>query len=390
MVEKIAEYLWGFGYGVQRTNVDSARILYKIEGSDATVIILFDFEMAGTLTLEQYKHILEQIEEAYANKGYQQVKILGLICTSKVEEVKEYCQIPNYAHWIVNTLANRLVIFENQPATFGNLRSELDSILTGNTDTGTFDMREPAYTNATYTDYNEGRLDRNFKFDRDSWKGKPLFTVLLIVINTIILILMEKRIVELQSDSFLGYLLNYGDNNNVNGVFQMQTWLDWGATNYERIIGEHEYFRLFTAMFLHSGFYHLIGNMVTLGIVGQLLETRFGSIRFIIIYLISGVLANVVSLFYFHSIGENIVGLGASGAIFGIIGAFSYLVIRYRGKGYNITTKGFILFLCITIFNGFQANENVDNVAHIAGFFIGVLTCIILDIIRRNQKDRVM
>lgn len=390
MVEKLAEYLWGFGYGVQRTNIGNARILYKAEGTSVKVIVIFDFEMAVTLTKEQYEHILDQIEEAYSQKEYQQVEILSLLCTRDVEDVKEYCQLPKYVHWVVNTHANRLIVFENQPDTFGNLRNELDSLLIGKLHTVDPEFQEPVYIRNIDTEVDNSKLERNFKEVCRSWKGKPLCTAILIVINIIILILMEKKIMDVQSDSFLDYWLGNDEHNKINSLLQMQTWLDWGATNYEKIIGEHEYFRFFTAMFLHSGYEHLMGNMAALAVVGYMLETRFGSVRFLTIYLLSGVLANVASLFYFHGIDQEIVGLGASGAIFGIIGAFTYLVVRYRGKGYNITTKGFVLFLVITVFNGFQAREHVDNVAHISGFFIGILLCLILDIIRRNQKDRVM
>ena len=61
-------------------------------------------------------------------------------------------------------------------------------------------------------------------------------------------------------------------------------------------------------------------------------------------------------------------------------------MIRYRGRGFDVSAKRFILFVVVTVYSGFRAQGNVDNIAHIVGFFIGVITCIVLDTIRRNQR----
>ena len=375
MVERLAEFFWHQQYGVQRTNFSNVRILYKEDGSAMRVIVIFDMESEIGFSVEQYGHILDQVKKAYAEKGYVDVEVLSVICTSQIEEVKEFCEWGHYTHWVVNPITNRLIIFENQPHTFVDVKNQLESILIGPLYKVNPEYQKPVSKNREFYGFQEST--NSFK---RRLAGKPVFTVSLIVINVVIFLLMKLT----ESDSMLYTIFGYVEDPQAS----TRQYLEWGATSYSYIMEGHEYYRYFTAMFLHAGFEHLANNMVVLAIVGYMLETNFGSARFLIIYLISGVLANVGSVFYFHEIGENIVGLGASGAIFGIIGAFAYLVVRYRGRGFDISATRFMLFLGITVYSGFQAQENVDNVAHIVGFFIGILTCVVLDIIRRNRRVR--
>ncbi len=103
--------------------------------------------------------------------------------------------------------------------------------------------------------------------------------------------------------------------------------LDHGAMYEPYIIEGHEYYRIFTSLFLHFGINHLLNNMVILGAIGWNLEMEVGRIRFLIIYFISGIGGNLVSL-YFNILQEtNVVSAGASGAIFGLMGALLYIVI---------------------------------------------------------------
>ena len=84
---------------------------------------------------------------------------------------------------------------------------------------------------------------------------------------------------------------------------------------YEPFITEgQEYYRIFTCMFLHFGITHLMNNMVMLGALGWNLELEIGKLRFIIIYFLSGIGGNILSLIAAISAGESAVSAGASGA----------------------------------------------------------------------------
>ena len=97
------------------------------------------------------------------------------------------------------------------------------------------------------------------------------------------------------------------------------------------IIQGGEYYRLFTCMFLHFGIEHLLNNMLVLFVLGSRLEQVIGKIKFLLIYLIGGVLGNVISLLIELRTQDFAVSAGASGAVFAVMGAMIYIVIRNKG-----------------------------------------------------------
>ncbi len=93
-------------------------------------------------------------------------------------------------------------------------------------------------------------------------------------------------------------------------------------------INNGEYYRLITAMFLHGGLIHLALNMYALNAIGPLVEIYFGKVKYLIIYFISGILSS-----YFSYLFSSSVSIGASGAIFGILGATLIIAYTNRKKG---------------------------------------------------------
>ncbi len=144
----------------------------------------------------------------------------------------------------------------------------------------------------------------------------------------------------------------------------------WGGSINETLL-QGEWWRLFTCMFLHSGIFHLLVNMYTLYQVGLILESTLGSGRFIIAYLCSGLIASVVSAL-FHA-NSFIVGVGASGAIFGLFGALLALVsTQYFEEDVRLVLgKSIALTLVMNVMYGFKAG--IDLAAHAGGFIAGLI-----------------
>ena len=143
---------------------------------------------------------------------------------------------------------------------------------------------------------------------------------------------------------------------------------------------------ILTAMFMHGGFMHIIGNMLYLWIFGDNIEDNFGHGRFIIFYLICGVVATFAQIYADPS--SPIPNLGASGAIAGVLGA--YLIMFPTNRVKVLTTFFFItiteipavivlgFWIVIQIFSQYTANikhaqGGVAYMAHIGGFVAGVL-----------------
>ncbi len=148
--------------------------------------------------------------------------------------------------------------------------------------------------------------------------------------------------------------------------------LAWGA-NFGPATKDGQWWRLGSAMFLHFGLLHLGMNMLSLADGGRLVERMFGPLRFIVLYVVSGLAGNLLSLMVQ---GDRAVSGGASGAIFGVYGALLAFLWQQRttlDRGEFLRLFwGAGLFAAITIVLGLNI-EGIDNGAHIGGFIAGLL-----------------
>jgi rhomboid protease GluP len=152
--------------------------------------------------------------------------------------------------------------------------------------------------------------------------------------------------------------------------------LAWGA-NFGPATQDGEWWRLGSAMFLHFGIVHLALNTWSLWDVGQLVERMYGWWRFLCIYLLSGLVGNLVSLVVQ---GNSAVSGGASGAIFGVYGAVLVFLWRERAAishhEFRWLFWGALSFAVLTIILGYII-PGIDNAAHIGGFMTGILASIV-------------
>ncbi len=146
---------------------------------------------------------------------------------------------------------------------------------------------------------------------------------------------------------------------------------------------------LVTSMFLHGGFYHILGNMLFLGVFGDNIEAVLGKVLFLVFYLAGGLAASAAQILI--NVNSTIPMVGASGAISAVLGAYILMFPRSRvklliftGFGIHITrirAAGFLGFWAVSqVLNGF-ASLGIQTVetggvafwAHIGGFVFGVL-----------------
>lgn len=158
--------------------------------------------------------------------------------------------------------------------------------------------------------------------------------------------------------------------------------LGHGAMYPYAVLIDGQWYRLLTSAFLHFGFPHLVNNMVMLICLGSYLERALGKIKYIIFYLAAAVGSSLASLGIMLYTGNIAVSAGASGAIFGIIGALLYMLIRNRGRFADLTMMRFLLMIALSLYYGFSST-GVDNAAHVGGLVIGFVLGVIL-----YRKDR--
>lgn len=153
-----------------------------------------------------------------------------------------------------------------------------------------------------------------------------------------------------------------------------ETIIEAGALVRERVLAG-EWWRLMSAMFLHGGVDHILGNLVVLYIVGLACEHAFGGARTAIVYFASGIAGGLLSM----AMGPG-PSVGASGAIFGVIAAVIVVLYRWQHRFYIRDKRiGFVLL----VWAGWQiltglANPFIDNFAHLGGLAGGALAALAL------------
>ncbi len=151
----------------------------------------------------------------------------------------------------------------------------------------------------------------------------------------------------------------------VGGDFITTGWLPislYGQVNYS-VIYEGWYWQLFTAMFVHANIIHLLGNMLILFVFGLRAEELFSTREYLLIYFLSGLTGNLLTLTF----GPSMVSAGASGAIFGLFGAVTIYVRRALGQ--SILGALVFSFFLLIISSGFGVNV----LAHLGGLIVGLL-----------------
>ena len=125
------------------------------------------------------------------------------------------------------------------------------------------------------------------------------------------------------------------------------------------VIEDGEYYRLLTAMFMHFGISHLVNNMIVLFALGDNLERALGHVKYLILYLFSGIGANWISMMIGNK-DPMVVSAGASGAIFGVIGGLFYAVAVNKGRLEDLQTKQLAVMIVLSLYMGLTSS-GVDN-----------------------------
>lgn len=176
-------------------------------------------------------------------------------------------------------------------------------------------------------------------------KKKPIITYALILINILVFVMM--------------YILGEGSNNTA-------TLVKFGA-NYGPLIKMGDYYRLITSAFLHIGIVHLLVNCYALYVIGPQVESFFGKGKYLVIYLLSAIFGNLLSVLFTDGISA-----GASGAIFGLLGAIVYFGYHYRIYLDGVLKSQIIPLIVMNLLLGFIL-PGIDNAAHIGGLIGGIL-----------------
>lgn len=157
--------------------------------------------------------------------------------------------------------------------------------------------------------------------------------------------------------------------------------LQFGALN-SVLVQNGQFWRLITAGFVHSGILHLLFNMYALYLIGTQLENFVGKWKFLLIYFFSMVSASLMSCIF----NPYSISVGASGAIFGLLGALVYFGWHYRLYLGSILRNQIIPIIVLNLVLGFLVS-GIDNAAHIGGLIGGLLISMALGVQKTEDKQ---
>ncbi|MBH1941023.1 rhomboid family intramembrane serine protease [Mobilitalea sibirica] len=420
------------GYKKVNLSTDNIALLYLPDSSRVIIVALFRVYKGDEITEDDYKQILNQIKTKFTEHGYQESHLLSIIFTGNPDKVKHLC-VDMDVHWLINVDEARLLIYENQSTDYYGIKQIIE------------DLIDKIYYNKQILQYNSGNdngyekeQDRHTMEDKDEyrelWKrnnsgdqlsnngdgrGKDTIiydTTLMKADNNpnneyktidpyIDYYNEEENEQNRSSDSYHGVKLGWLSLFNtiiilLNILIYLAVYhthifgesnqaIAGGALSWYFVKEEEEYYRILTSMFLHSDFSHLINNMLVLFFVGDNLERAAGKIRYLLFYFGSGIIAGISSIGYnMRKDGYNYTfSVGASGAIFGVVGAMVYILIANKGRLEDISSRQIILFTIFSLYGGFFSSR-IDNAAHIGGFMAGLLLAVVL--YRKPKKKYIL
>lgn len=209
-------------------------------------------------------------------------------------------------------------------------------------------------------DINKESFAKSKRVEKIFSKKNPFITHAIMIICMILFIAM--------------YIFGNGSNN-------IKTLIDFGgnAVIYTKM---GDYYRLFTSIFLHAGIFHLLCNMYSLYVLGPQVESFYGKIKYLSIFIISGISGSLLST---ALSGNNTISVGASGAIFGLLGSILYFGYHYRVYLGNVLKSQIIPLIILNLAIGFTFS-GIDNLAHIGGLIGGVFISMAVGVPDKSTK----
>jgi len=244
----------------------------------------------------------------------------------------------------------------------------------------------PVTTQATVRNASAAPDNETLRFARAILDRPYKFTIILLVANLFVFLLMW------QSSGLTSQAL---------WEFPEPVLIAYGAKLNSLINHQHQWWRFVTPMFVHVNLPHVLINMYSLWVVGPYVEKLYGSAKFIVFWVLTGIAGVVASYltvrpslaigpgrFLFK--GSDVLSAGASGALFGLVGVLFVFGIKFRHElpeGFKRAFgTGMLPIIMINLFIGYLGRGFIDNAAHLGGLASGALLALAIDYRRPGEK----
>lgn len=308
------------------------RIYYDVMKSLVNAVIFVEADKYE----KEYLNVFCQNMKLEMEKRNFSVHFFTVLCVNSEEDLngwsiaKQVCAEDPFS-WIYDEKEEKPVIFETSAEEFYGLRALLEKKVVMAESSEELELafaREPL-------------KDRIKEFFEEA----PKVSLALVIINILVYIVC----------TFTGNLL-----------------YNKGGVGFKLVQEPSQWYRIITSMFLHIDLVHIYSNMILLYFVGEVVEAQLKPVRFLLVYLITGIFGTFATFLSEIISGEYVVVIGASGAVFGILGVLLSLVFfkRVRRETMGLGRVLFVIF--VSLYEGFTA-INVANWSHLGGVVSGVM-----------------
>lgn len=333
MKEKLERYLQTEGFFPLTSKLSEVVVLVKFENNLANVLQIIDYAKELYLDKEQYEEVKISLRNMFSEKGISETHILSLILAED-ESKSELLAKDDPFCWQILSNEKELLIGEDKQPDFYGVKGLLENFLKK--------YKEDPEQFAVVEEPEE--QEPSFKEKCKAYlKTAPYISIFIILLNLVLCFccISNPR-------------LFYGK----------------GCVGLPYVL-QGEVYRLFTAMFLHGSIDHYFSNMLLLYFLGDVLENKVGRIRFMVLYLLTGIIGNVFSCFYEYVSRVEYISYGASGAVFGLIGMLFYMVM-HRDERIKISMSAMIFMVAYCVYSSFVGIQ-VNVAAHLGGLLSGML-----------------
>ncbi len=330
LFEECCEAIENTGFNRLREYVDNINVYCIYKEERMNIVFVWNEAALAGFSPKLIDNRNRNVVAFFAQKGVFNCRGLNIICTYNTMLSKRNTAA-YFPVWFIDENTGKLIIYEEQPDDYAGLRNVIENI-------------------------DVSRAAKREKNNRRKVKIVPTYVNwFLIAVNIVVFIIMEIN----GSTNDTAYMLRSG------------------ALNVSLVIDRGEYYRLFTSMFMHGGFSHIFNNMLVLFCIGDNLERAVGHVKYLIMYIAGGLLANIAALIYYDVMNMNVCCVGASGAIFSVVGALFYIVLVNKGRLEDLSAAKLGLFIVMSIYLGLQS-ATTSNSAHIGGLAAGFILAVLI------------
>lgn len=358
MTGKIETALLKNGYREMHGNGEKTgyRIYYEIMSSLVNAVLFVDINLYNEDFVKQFKNAMSL---EMKRLGYT-THYMMVICVTGEEEkqyeeslvARQLCS-DNPFCWVFDEKQELPIIYENQVEDFYGLKAILEKV-------GTYEEAETLKNEKSDDSGLTSQKGASFSEIVKNIKNLPKVTTALVLINVCVFIIC----------TLTGTLL-----------------YNIGGSGLKLVESPIDLYRIITSLFLHMDMAHLFSNMVLLFFLGDVVEREFGSLVFACIFFFSGIWGCISTFIEEIVTNNNIVVVGASGAVFGVLGGLFALVLFKRINSKTMPAGRVFVVIVFSIYGGFT-QANVANMAHLGGLIAGFLFGVVYCLLSRKSSER--